>query len=237
VSGGGGSTSLLAFSDLVGPPGGPMTFADPGGSQLGKLSGGLSPSAAPPPVQQPPPGSSSQDPQDDSLLYASAASSRLSGGGVPLSGKSSQQLDYGAGTSAAGYGSPSAAALMGYSPLTGGGGSGTGDHMATASGGGGVVTKQEAFGLEATTVQQQQQAAAAAAASLAEFNQATSKGHEILSQVCYVSLKGQCHEIFCFWFFKSISFPPAPEYPIRTVSNFFENSRRYTQLKVDHRCR
>ncbi len=50
-------------------------------------------------------------------------------------------------------------------------------------------------------------------------------------------LKGQCHEIFRFWFFSSISFPPAPEYPIRTVSNFFEISRRYSQLKVDHRCR
>ncbi len=24
-------------------------------------------------------------------------------------------------------------------------------------------------------------------------------------------LKGQCHEIFRFWFFSSISFPPAPE--------------------------
>ncbi len=32
--------------------------------------------------------------------------------------------------------------------------------------------------------------------------------------------KGQCHEIFCFWFFSWISFPPAPEYSIRTVSNF-----------------
>ncbi len=51
------------------------------------------------------------------------------------------------------------------------------------------------------------------------------------------SLKGQCHEIFRFWFFSSISFPPAPEYSIRTVSKFFENSRRYSQLKVDHRCR
>ncbi len=50
-----------------------------------------------------------------------------------------------------------------------------------------------------------------------------------------VPLKGQCHEIFCFWFFSWISFPPAPEYPIRTVSNFFENSRRYSQLKVHHR--
>ncbi len=50
-------------------------------------------------------------------------------------------------------------------------------------------------------------------------------------------LKGQCHEIFCFWFFSLISFPPAPEYCIKTVSNFFENSRRYSQLKVCHRCR
>ncbi len=46
------------------------------------------------------------------------------------------------------------------------------------------------------------------------------------------ALKGQCHEIFCFWF----SFPPAPEYSIKTVSNFFENSRRYSQLRVCHRC-
>jgi hypothetical protein len=48
-------------------------------------------------------------------------------------------------------------------------------------------------------------------------------------------LKGQCHEIFCFWLFSCISFPPAPEYPIRTVSNFFENSQRYSQVKVHHR--
>ncbi len=47
-------------------------------------------------------------------------------------------------------------------------------------------------------------------------------------------LKGQCHEIFCFWFFSWISFPPAPDYPITTVSNFFENSRRYSQVKVHH---
>ncbi len=52
-----------------------------------------------------------------------------------------------------------------------------------------------------------------------------------------MQLKGQCHEIFCFWFFSSISFPPTPENPIWTVSNFFEISRRYSQLKVDHRCR
>jgi len=56
-------------------------------------------------------------------------------------------------------------------------------------------------------------------------------------------LKGQYHEIFCFWFFSSISFPPAPQYPIRTVSNFFENSRRYLyhryqrhRWQICHRC-
>ncbi len=49
------------------------------------------------------------------------------------------------------------------------------------------------------------------------------------------TLKGQCHEIFCFLFFSWISFPPAPEYHIRTVLNFFENSWRYAQAKVHHR--
>ncbi len=49
------------------------------------------------------------------------------------------------------------------------------------------------------------------------------------------TLKGQCHEIFCFWFFFMNQFPPAPEYPIRTVLNFFENSQRYSQVKVCHR--
>ncbi len=50
-----------------------------------------------------------------------------------------------------------------------------------------------------------------------------------------IFLKGQCHEIFCFLFFSCISFPPAPEYHIMTVLNFFENSRRYSQAKVHHR--
>ncbi len=51
-------------------------------------------------------------------------------------------------------------------------------------------------------------------------------------------LKGQCHEIFLLfcWLFSWISFPPAPEYSIKTVSSFFKNSRRYSQLKVCHRC-
>ncbi len=50
-----------------------------------------------------------------------------------------------------------------------------------------------------------------------------------------LSLKGQCHEIFCFWFFSSTSFPQASDYTIRAVLNYFENSRRYSQLKVCHR--
>ncbi len=52
-----------------------------------------------------------------------------------------------------------------------------------------------------------------------------------------VPLKGQCHayEIFCFWFFSWISFSQASDYTIRAVSKFFENSRRYSQLKVCHR--
>ncbi len=50
------------------------------------------------------------------------------------------------------------------------------------------------------------------------------------------NLKGQCHEIFDFWFFSWISFPQAPKYTITAISNFFENSWRYSRLKVHHRC-
>ncbi len=49
-------------------------------------------------------------------------------------------------------------------------------------------------------------------------------------------LKGQCHEIFCFWFFSWISFPQASDYTIGVVSKFLENSQRYSQLKICHRC-
>ncbi len=49
-------------------------------------------------------------------------------------------------------------------------------------------------------------------------------------------LKGRYHEIFCFWFFSWISFPQASDYTVRAVSNFFQNSRRYSQLKVCHGC-
>ncbi len=49
-------------------------------------------------------------------------------------------------------------------------------------------------------------------------------------------LKGQCHEIFCFRFFSWITFPQVPDNNIRIISNFFKNSRRYSQVKVHHRC-
>ncbi len=52
-----------------------------------------------------------------------------------------------------------------------------------------------------------------------------------------IGLKGHCHEIFDIWFFSWISFPQAPEYTIRAVTDFFENSQRYSQFKVHHRCR
>ncbi len=69
------------------------------------------------------------------------------------------------------------------------------------------------------------------------WNQNQSLGQYFYTVSPKSSLKGQCHEIFCFRFFSWISFPPAPEYSIKTVSNFFENARRYLQLKVCHRCR
>ncbi len=47
-----------------------------------------------------------------------------------------------------------------------------------------------------------------------------------------MAILGRCG--WCLVFFIN-QFPPQPQ-PIRTVSNFFENSRRYSQLKVDHRC-
>ncbi len=49
-------------------------------------------------------------------------------------------------------------------------------------------------------------------------------------------LKGFWHEIFDFKFFSKISFPQAPEYHIRTISNFFKNSRRYSQMNVFRQC-
>jgi hypothetical protein len=46
------------------------------------------------------------------------------------------------------------------------------------------------------------------------------------------ALKGQCHEIFDFRFSTWIIFTQGHNYTIRAVSNFFVNSRRYSQLIV-----
>jgi hypothetical protein len=48
--------------------------------------------------------------------------------------------------------------------------------------------------------------------------------------------KGTVSRDFLLLVFFMNQFPQALEYTIRAVSNFFENSRRYLQLKVDHRC-
>jgi hypothetical protein len=49
-------------------------------------------------------------------------------------------------------------------------------------------------------------------------------GPSAISQYCLSLLKGQCHEIFCFWFFF-----------LESSSPFFEISRRYLQVKVHQR--
>jgi hypothetical protein len=41
--------------------------------------------------------------------------------------------------------------------------------------------------------------------------------------------------VFLLLVFFMNQFPPSPEYHIRTVSNFSENLRRYSQVKVHHR--
>jgi len=78
------------------------------------------------------------------------------------------------------YSTPSYTQPFPYSPLCIPG-QPTG-HISPAFGQG-VVTKQEAF-VDCHQPPPPQQSAAQSAASLAEFNQSTSKGHEILSQVC-----------------------------------------------------
>jgi hypothetical protein len=40
-----------------------------------------------------------------------------------------------------------------------------------------------------------------------------------------IFLKGVWHETFSFWFLSQINFPHGPEYPVRAISNCYENSR------------
>ncbi len=49
-------------------------------------------------------------------------------------------------------------------------------------------------------------------------------------------IKGTVPRDFQLQIFFLNQFPQAPEYTIRTISNFVKNFRRYSQLKVHHRC-
>jgi hypothetical protein len=63
----------------------------------------------------------------------------------------------------------------------------------------------------------------------------------VLLNLCWANLlndlKGQCHEIFDFRFFRESVSPKPLSIPLGLFRIFFENSRRYSQLKVHHRCR
>ncbi len=52
-----------------------------------------------------------------------------------------------------------------------------------------------------------------------------------------LELKGQCHEIFCLWFFYESVSPQPQSVPLGRFRIFSKRARRYWQLKVDHRCR
>ncbi len=58
--------------------------------------------------------------------------------------------------------------------------------------------------------------------------------YTVISLWC--SFKGTVSRDFRLIVFSWISFTQASEYTITSISNFFENSRRYSQLKVHHRC-
>ncbi len=58
----------------------------------------------------------------------------------------------------------------------------------------------------------------------------------VASWIKFFHLKGQCHKIYDFLVFSWISFPQASEYTSTAFTNFFANSRRYSRLKVHHRC-
>jgi hypothetical protein len=46
------------------------------------------------------------------------------------------------------------------------------------------------------------------------------------------TLKGVWHEIFSFLFLSQISFPHGPKYPVEAISNFYENSRIYSNVRL-----
>ncbi len=57
----------------------------------------------------------------------------------------------------------------------------------------------------------------------------------LYSRSIAISLKGKCHDIFCFRFFSWIIFLKAPKNNSTVISNFFANSQTYSLVKVHHR--
>jgi hypothetical protein len=55
------------------------------------------------------------------------------------------------------------------------------------------------------------------------------------SQTRPEELKGQCHEIFCFWFFHELVSPEPQSIPLGPFQIFFLNLRRNSQVNVHHR--
>ncbi len=53
-------------------------------------------------------------------------------------------------------------------------------------------------------------------------------------RISYLILNGQCHDIFCFWFFSSISFPPASKHPNLDRFEFF---RKFVEIFAAQGCR
>ncbi len=70
---------------------------------------------------------------------------------------------------------------------------------------------------------------------LVHFNQNDRKLGGAPPKIPSFDLKGQCHEIFLLQIFFMIYLPQAPENNTRVISNFFKNSRKYSQVKVHQR--
>jgi hypothetical protein len=60
--------------------------------------------------------------------------------------------------------------------------------------------------------------------------------NHLYSLLAAQALKGSLTWVFWLKVFLWISFPLAPEYPMGAIWNFYENSRRYSQLCVYRRC-
>jgi hypothetical protein len=99
---------------------------------------------------------------------------------------------------------------------------------------------QTLHALAASCVQSRQFFASTLREQLFELkNEEAIKKSENLRDTCAckgLSIKGTVSQDFLLLVFFASGFPQASDYTMRAVSNFFENLRRYSQLKVCHRC-